>query len=105
MNPEFDRLQSAADFSGEQASKEFRSAITASLVFGATAFLAHEALEHALPEGPFRDASSDTVLALGCIAAGVTAAAGSITAAFWRIDEIRYLRAERKVSINTSEHQ
>jgi hypothetical protein len=103
MSSELERYHAAADFSGENARREFKSAIATSIAFGTASFIAYETIEHMLPESTFREAASHTVLALGGLAAGVTAAAGTLTAAMWRIDEMRYLRAEHKLRHDQSQ--
>lgn len=84
----------AANISGDNARREFKSAIVTSMMFGAATILAYEATENFLPDSPFREAAANSILKLGGLVTGLTAAAGSVTAAVMKYDEVRLLRAE-----------
>lgn len=97
MSNEIERHEAAAKFSGETAGKEFRDAVVAAAGFVAAGFIAREAVELVIPESSFREAAANSVSSIGLTVGAVVFAAGSLTAAKWRRDEIVHRRTANKL--------
>lgn len=70
----------------EQSRRDMRdSLIACGVVIGAT-ILGQEAIDRFLPESAFTEAASNTVLTLGGLTTATIAAAGNISALYWRHD-------------------
>lgn len=97
---EMQHLESAARFSHETATRDFRDAAIAGAGFVTAALVAKEALELTLPESSLKEAATSGVMTLGFLAASTAFGAGSIAAAYWRYDEIKHLRAIKRLNQN-----
>lgn len=74
------------------AAREFKDAAVAGISFALAGLMAKEAIELVFPRGEFRETMSNGALTAGMTLGSVVFAAGSITAARWRRDEIHHRR-------------